>query len=139
MSLGKKIKELREEKLISIRELGRRTDVTGMHISNLEKGKVNASPELVNKIASALDANTDELLHLADRVDPAVVDVIQKNPMAVPSFLRSAKDLSPKEWEKMQNYLDAMKSFKSLNAMKSFKSLDALKSLKSQKSKKRAK
>jgi transcriptional regulator with XRE-family HTH domain len=113
MSLGKKIKELREEKQISIRELGRRTDVTGMHISNLEKGKVNASPELVRKIAATLEANTDELLHLADRIDPEVVDVIQKNPMAIPSFLRSAKDLSPEEWQKMQKYLDAMKKFKS--------------------------
>ena len=112
MDLGEKIKELREDKRISIRELGRRTDVTGMHISNIEKGKANASPELVTKIADALEANPDELLHLADRVDPEVVDVIQKNPMAVPSFLRSAKDLSPEEWEKMQSYLDRMKNQK---------------------------
>jgi transcriptional regulator with XRE-family HTH domain len=113
MSLGKKIKELREEKRISIRELGRRTDVSGMHISNLEKGKGNASPELVSKIAVALEANADELLHLADRVDPEVVNVIQKNPLAVPSFLRSAKNLSPEEWQKLQKYLDTMKKFKS--------------------------
>lgn len=111
MSLGEKIKELREEKGISIRELGRRTDVTGMHISNLEKGKVNASPGLVSKIAAILEANTDELLHLADLVDPKVVDVIQKNPIAVPNFLRSAKDLSPEQWQKMKKYLDAMKKF----------------------------
>ena len=111
MSLGEKIKELREEKRFSIRELGRRTDVTGMHISNLEKGKTNASPELVRKIAVVLEANADELLHLADRVDPEVVDVIQKNPMAVPNFLRSAKDLSPEQWEKLHKYLDAMKKF----------------------------
>ena len=118
MNLGDKIKELREDMRISIRELGRRTDVTGMHISNLEKGKVNASPELVTKIAVALDANPDELLHLADRVDPEVVGVIQKNPMAVPSFLRSAKDLSPEEWEKMQKYLDRMKSQKAPKSKK---------------------
>ena len=118
MNLGDKIKELREDKRISIRELGRRTDVTGMHISNLEKGKVNASPELVTKIAVALDANPDELLHLADRVDPEVVDVIQKYPMAVPSFLRSAKDLSPVEWDKMQKYLDRMKSQKAPKSKK---------------------
>ena len=118
MNLGDKIKDLREDKRISIRELGRRTDVTGMHISNLEKGKVNASPELVTKIAVALDANPDELLHLADRVDPEVVDVIQKNPMAVPSFLRSAKDLSPEEWDKMQKYLDRMKSQKAPKSKK---------------------
>jgi transcriptional regulator with XRE-family HTH domain len=113
MSLGKKIKELREEKHLSIRELGRRADVTGMHISNLEKGKVNASPELVSKIAATLEANTDELLHLANRIDPEVVKVIQKNPMAVPSFLRSAKNLSSEEWQKLQKYLDSMKKFKS--------------------------
>ena len=118
MDLGEKIKELREDKRISIRELGRRTDVTGMHISNIEKGKANASPELVTKIADALEANPDELLHLADRVDPEVVDVIQKNPMAVPSFLRSAKDLTPEEWEKMQSYLNRMKSQKAPKSKK---------------------
>ena len=118
MSLGIKIKELREAKRISIRGLGRETDVSGMHISNIEKDKVNASPELVTKIAEALDADVDELLHLADRVDPEVVDVIQKNPQAVPSFLRSAKDLTPEEWNKMQTYLNQMKDGKKPKAKK---------------------
>ena len=67
--------------------------MTGIHISNLEKGKVNASPELVSRIAATLESNTDELLHLADLVDPDVIDVIQKNPIAIPNFLRSSKDL----------------------------------------------
>ena len=112
MTLGEKIKELRDDERISIRELGRRCGVSAMHISNLEKGKVNASPELLVKIASSLEADADKLMHLADRVDPEVADVIQKNPSAVPSFLRSAKDLSPEEWEKMQNYLNKMKKQK---------------------------
>ena len=112
MSLGEKIKQLRDEKRISIRGLGRITDVSGMHISNIEKGKMNASPELITRIAAALETNVDELLHLADRVDPEVVDVIQNNPHAVPSFLRSAKDLTPEEWEKMQNNLNKMKGEK---------------------------
>ena len=112
MTLGEKIQKLRDDKRISIRGLGRLTDVSGMHISNLEKGKVNTSPELITKIAEALETNVDELLHLADRVDPEVVDVIQSNPQAVPSFLRSAKNLSPEEWDKMQKYLDKMKGEK---------------------------
>ena len=113
MTFGDRIKELREAKRISIRELARRTDVSAMHISNLEKGKINASPELLVKIANELDADADELLHLADRVDPEVIDVIQSNHQAVPSFLRSAKDLSPEDWEKMQKYLERMKGKKS--------------------------
>ena len=118
MTLGNKIKDLRGEKRLSIRELGRRTGVTGMHISNLEKGKINASSELLVKIAQELDADADELLHMADRVDPEVIDVIQGNPQAVPSFLRSAKDLSSEEWDKMQKYLDRMKSQKAPKSKK---------------------
>ncbi len=112
VDLGEKIKELRKDKRIDIRELGRRTDVMGMHILNIEKGKTNASPELPTKIADALEANPDELLHLANRVDSEVEDVIPKYPMAVLSFLTSAKDLTPEGWDKTQSYLNRMKSQK---------------------------
>ena len=48
----------------------------GVYILNIEKGRANASPERVNKIADALEAHPDELLHLTDRLDPEVVDAI---------------------------------------------------------------
>ena len=112
MTLGDKIQELRKEKRLSMRGLAKSVGVTPMHISNIEKGFTNGSSELIAKIAKALETDPDKLLHLADRVDPEVVDVIQKNPDAVPSFLRSAKDLTPEEWDKMQTYLNRMKSKK---------------------------
>ena len=118
MTLGERIKNLREEQRTSIRGLGRAVDVSAQHISNLEKGKVNASPELINKIAEALETDLDELQSLANLVDPEAIDVIQKNPQAVPSFLRSAKDLSPEEWEKMQAYLNRMKKQKGSKSAK---------------------
>ena len=99
---------LRAEKKMGIRELGRAVGVTGMHISNLEKGKSAASAELVLKLAAALDANADELLYLADQVAPEVVEVIQSNHQAIPNFLRSAKDLSPQQWEQLQKQVDKM-------------------------------
>jgi len=34
--------------------------VTGMHISNMEKGKSLPSPELIVKLAQALEADVDE-------------------------------------------------------------------------------
>ena len=121
MTAGQKIKELRELKRISIRELARCTNVSAMHISNIEKDKVSASPELLTRISAELGANLDELLHLGDRVDPEVVEVIHKNPHAVPSFLRSAKDLTPEEWQKMQKYLERMKGQKAPKDKKSGK------------------
>ena len=107
-TLADKIKELRAEKRIGIRELGRMVDVSGMHISNLEKGKSAPSPELVRKLAAALETDVDELLHLADLVDPEAVNVIQNNPFAVPAFLRSAKNLTPEQWAELQKQVEKM-------------------------------
>ena len=81
-------------KRMGVRELGRAADVTGMHISNMEKGKSLPSPELIVKLAKALDADVDEMSYQADHIAPEVVDVIQNQPKAVPNFLRSAKDLT---------------------------------------------
>ena len=107
-TLADKIKDLRSEKRIGIRELGRMVDVSGMHISNLEKGKSAPSPELVRKLATALETDVDELLHLADLVDPEAVNVIQNNPFAVPAFLRSAKNLTPEQWAELQKQVEKM-------------------------------
>ena len=110
MALGKKIKELRVGMKMSMRGLARAVGVTPMHISNIEKGFTKGSSELISKIAKALDTDVDQLLHLADRVDPEVVEVIQNNPDSVPNFLRAAKDLSSDDWEKLQGYLEGMNS-----------------------------
>lgn len=109
MTLPEKIKALRTEKRLSVRGLAREVSVTPMHISNLENNKSNASPELIKKIALALEADADELLHLNSQVDPEVVDVIKSNAQTIPSFLRSAKDLSPEQWEQLNSMVDSFK------------------------------
>ena len=107
--LGERIKQLREEHRVGVRELGRMVDVSAMHISNIEKGKSSASAEIIQKIASALKSDSDELLALADQVAPDVADVINSNAQSVPSFLRAAKDLSPEQWEKLMTQVEKMK------------------------------
>ena len=109
MSLGETIKALRDEQRMSMRGLAKAVDVSPMHISNIEKGFTKGSSELIANIARALKTDVDSLLHIADRVDPEVVEVIQQNPQAVPSFLRSARNLSSDDWEKMQVYLEKLK------------------------------
>lgn len=108
ISFGQRVKELRLAKEIGLRELGRLVDISAMHISNLEKERVMPSPELVTKVAQTLDGDADELLHLAKLVDPKVVDVIQDNPYQAPSLLRSAKNLTPEQWEKLQKQAEKM-------------------------------
>ena len=107
-TFAEKLGALRAEQKMGIRELGRAVGVTGMHISDLEKGKSAPSAELVLKLAEALQANADELLYLADQVSPEVVDVIHQNPLAIPNFLRSAKNLTPEQWELLQKQVEQM-------------------------------
>ncbi len=107
-SFGTRLKQLRLEKHLGLRELGRLVEISAMHISNLEKGRSMPSPELVRKLAESLDGNLDELLYLAEHVDPEIVDVIHNNPYQVPSFLRSAKNLTPEQWEKLQKQVERM-------------------------------
>jgi transcriptional regulator with XRE-family HTH domain len=101
-TFGGSLKALRAQKRMGLRELGRAIGISAMHISNLEKGKSMPSAELVERLATELKGDLDALLHLADQIDPAVVDVIQSNPQVVPSFLRSASNLTPAQWEKLQ-------------------------------------
>ena len=55
------LNQLRTSKRIGVRELGRTVGVTGMHISNMEKGKSLPSPALIVKLAKALETDVDEM------------------------------------------------------------------------------
>ena len=99
-----RLKAIRADKGVGVRELGRLISKTGQHISNIEKGIANPSAEVVVAIAKALGTDVDELLHLTGQVDPEVVDVIQASPSAIPSFLRSASNLTEAQWLEMEAY-----------------------------------
>ena len=107
-TFSQRLKQLRSDAKMGVRELGRALDVTGMHISNMEKGKSMPSPELTRKIANVLNTDVDELLQLANQVDPEVIDVIQSNHQAIPSLLRSAKNLTPEQWEILKRQVEEM-------------------------------
>jgi len=107
-TLGEQIRKLRNKKDMGVRELGRAVDVSGVHISSIEKDKNTPSPELLRKIALVLGADVDKLLSLADQVDPEVIDVIKGSPASVPSFLRSAKGLTKAQWAELEKTVQAM-------------------------------
>ena len=107
-TFGKTIGQLRAKNKLGLRELARELDISPMHISNIEKEKSMASPELIARMAKRLGADLDQLLHLADQIDPAVVGVIQEKPKTIPNFLRSAKNLSKEQWDELQKQVDKM-------------------------------
>lgn len=60
-TLGQKIRELREAKDISLRELAKRVELSAAFLSDIELGRRFPSDEVLAKLATALDITADEL------------------------------------------------------------------------------
>jgi transcriptional regulator with XRE-family HTH domain len=84
-ALGLWLKGLREERKLSLRELGQRSDVDHAYIHRLETGAKEApSPDVLDKLAQALAASKRDrdVLHQLARqsgVDPNILDFVRKD------------------------------------------------------------
>jgi len=84
MTLGEKIRELREKKDISLREFAKKIgDVSAAHISDIELGRRYPSDSLFLKIAALLEVSVDELQQYDNR---APVDEIKRLVQSDPAF-----------------------------------------------------
>lgn len=63
MDIGSKIKELRESKGLTQKELGKRIGVTAVTITRYERGDRNPSIKILNKIADALEVPVNILIN----------------------------------------------------------------------------
>jgi transcriptional regulator with XRE-family HTH domain len=59
---GKRLKQLRRERALSLRDLSRMTGIAHDSISQLETGKRNAQPRTIRKLAEALGEQPKELM-----------------------------------------------------------------------------
>ena len=60
-TLGKKIRELREKKDLSLRELAKRLNLSAAFLSDIELGRRFPSDEVLENIAGALDISVESL------------------------------------------------------------------------------
>lgn len=61
ISFGSKLRQLREEKSISLRELAKRVGVSGAFLSDIELGRRFPASEKLNLIAKEVGVNVEEL------------------------------------------------------------------------------
>ena len=97
--LGKLIRKLRKQKGLSLRQLAEEVSVSFVNIAHIENGRIVTSEEVIKELAKALDYDVDKLLAAADSVNEDIKNIIKKLPTAVPEFLRTAKNLTEKEWK----------------------------------------
>ena len=60
--IGKNISRIREEQLITIKELGFRCDIEKSNLIPIEKGRINVTIKTLVKICNALDIELKDLL-----------------------------------------------------------------------------
>jgi len=97
---GRRIRQLREARKkddpnYSLRKFAEAVGVSPTFLSKVETGEfAPPAPKRIKKMAELLDIDADELLALANRVDPDLKEIIQDQPKAMADFLRTARDLN---------------------------------------------
>jgi len=116
-SFGQRIKSLRKEKNLTLRELSDKSGIELTYLSKIENGKTGGNSSevaTIEKLARALDvdANTkDELFRLGKQIHPDIKDKISESKFANEIF-RSIKDLDEEDLLKIVNEIKRKKSQK---------------------------
>jgi transcriptional regulator with XRE-family HTH domain len=100
-NLGEKIRELRENKDISLRELAKKLDISAAFLSDVELGRRYPSKKVLRQIALKLDVEPEELENYDTRPP---VEEIRRRMQADPTFgfaLRKVMKISPEDLMKL--------------------------------------
>ena len=84
MTFGSRIRELRQAKNLTLRDVAKKVKVTFTYLSKIENQKLSfgefPSDELIVKLARVLDADPDELLLLAEKIPEAIRKRVLERP-----------------------------------------------------------
>lgn len=93
-----------EEVGLGVREIAKVLKVAPAHVTDLERGRRTPSEDLLCRIAKVYGIDIAVLRAGWHKPDEVVKEVATQDPTAaakVPEFLRTARDLSPEEWDKI--------------------------------------
>lgn len=106
MTFGTRLKELRLARRMNQRDLADKADIDVTYLSKIENGRMEPPAEdTIQRLASILGADADELLVLAKKVPSDVRDVVTASP-EVPAFLRKARNLKAEDWRALRKKLE---------------------------------
>ncbi len=111
-SFGKRIKELRVQLKLPQQVLAAEVSIDAGYLSKIEAGKVPPpSEKVIGNLAQVLHADKDELMVLAGK-SPKDIEPIITEDVRIPGILRRARGLNAKDWEKVEKYIEQLKSGK---------------------------
>ena len=109
MTFGERIRELRQVKNLTLRDMAKKVRVTFTYLSKIENQKLSfgefPSDDLIVKLARVLDADADELLLLAEKIPEA----IRKRVLERPDVFRRMAALDDKRLDGVAEFIDGVK------------------------------
>ncbi len=106
MTFGTRIRELRQAKNLTLRDLAKKVKVTFTYLSKIENQKLSfgefPSDDLIVKLAHALDGDADELLLLAEKIP----DAIRKCVLQRPDLFRKMATLDDRRLDQVMKFLE---------------------------------
>ena len=106
MTFGSRIRELRQAKNLTLRDVAKKVKVTFTYVSKIENQKLSfgefPSNEMILKLARALDADPDELLLLAKKIP----DMIRKRVLQRPDAFRRIATLDDRRLDEVLEFLE---------------------------------
>lgn len=97
-AFGKRLRALREAKKrtdpsFSLRRFAQAVGISATYLSKVETGEFPPpAPDRIKKMAQLLGEDPDELMAVAERLDPALSEIILEQPKALADFLRTAHE-----------------------------------------------
>ena len=89
--IGRRIKRERLDRALTQRALASMVGVGAPHISKIEAGREIPSDTLLRRIAGALDCDFEELLLVARRMPPDLMETLASDPQRSLEYLRQWK------------------------------------------------
>ncbi len=85
---GIRLRELRNNRQISIKQLASQLGYTYTHISNVEIGYKKPSRDFVQKAADFFKIDSEGLLLLSAEIPEDIMRILQRSPTEAPKYLR---------------------------------------------------
>lgn len=113
MSLGEKVKALREKKGMNQKQLSEASLITQATISRIESGKVNQlKSDALKRLADALGSTVD---YLVDRTDQLTPEDILKSDERAKHIFRGYGNLTENGKKKMQSFVEWLEAQEEAN------------------------
>lgn len=118
MDLGKRIRQIRKEKNMTLQQVSEKTGISRSNLSEVETGEHGCTSDTLSKLAKCFEVSTDYLLGKTDNPNAQIINVADSDGSITKieyELLDKVKGLTIDDFIEINKYIDYLKSKKGGN------------------------